>query len=102
MSNGTPHRHGREVYEIEGETPIDVRARSAAGTARVAATDTVDAAPAFRFSRMGPVGQLLHRDIRVKVARAMTDGANVDGTMPAGYTYLGQFVDHDLTFDRTA
>ena len=21
--------------------------------------------------------------------------------MPAGYTYLGQFVDHDLTFDRT-
>jgi hypothetical protein len=26
------------------------------------------------------------------------DNANV----PAGYTYLGQFIDHDITFDTTA
>jgi hypothetical protein len=24
------------------------------------------------------------------------------GQIPAGFTYLGQFLDHDLTFDRTA
>ena len=24
------------------------------------------------------------------------------GQMPAGFTYLGQFIDHDLTFDKSA
>lgn len=28
------------------------------------------------------------------------DGDNVD--VPSGYTYLGQFIDHDITFDTTA
>src|SRR5438552_1074990 len=23
----------------------------------------------------------------------------LDGAIPAGYTYLGQFIDHDITFD---
>ena len=31
----------------------------------------------------------------------MTTGGGGDGKIPAGYTYLGQFVDHDLTMDRT-
>jgi hypothetical protein len=26
-------------------------------------------------------------------------GAPLDGEIPAGYTYLGQFIDHDITFD---
>ena len=30
----------------------------------------------------------------------MTDGGG-QSTIPAGFTYLGQFVDHDLTFDKT-
>jgi hypothetical protein len=29
-------------------------------------------------------------------------GTGRDSPIPAGFTYLGQFVDHDLTFDRTA
>jgi hypothetical protein len=32
----------------------------------------------------------------------MTAGGGRPSTVPAGYTYLGQFVDHDLTFDRTS
>ena len=36
-----------------------------------------------------------------KLARAMTAAGGASGTVPAGYTYLGQFVDHDLTMDRT-
>jgi len=34
-----------------------------------------------------------------------TDSNSTDGdnkTVPAGYTYLGQFIDHDITFDTTA
>jgi hypothetical protein len=31
----------------------------------------------------------------------MTAGGDTAGQIPAGYTYLGQFVDHDLTFDKT-
>ena len=31
----------------------------------------------------------------------MVTGGGGDGKIPAGYTYLGQFVDHDLTMDPT-
>ena len=31
----------------------------------------------------------------------MLGPAGLSGNIPAGYTYLGQFVDHDLTFDKT-
>lgn len=30
-----------------------------------------------------------------------SEGAQPDGSIPAGFTYLGQFVDHDLTQDKT-
>jgi heme peroxidase len=40
------------------------------------------------------------------LAEAMTaDGAQPDSAdppIPAGFTYLGQFIDHDLTMDKTA
>jgi hypothetical protein len=29
------------------------------------------------------------------------DGANLDSPIPAGFTFFGQFIDHDMTFDRT-
>ena len=32
----------------------------------------------------------------------MVAGGGGFGTIPAGFTYLGQFVDHDLTFDKTS
>ena len=40
----------------------------------------------------------------IKIATRMTrlgDG-QVNGGIPAGYTYLGQFLDHDLTFDKSS
>ncbi|MDZ5619410.1 heme peroxidase family protein [Nocardioides sp. HM23] len=83
--------HGQEQYVIEGEGSVGAdRAVSAA-----------EAAPPFRFSRVGPRGKRLDSRVRSKVARAMTTGRQRDGRIPAGYTYLGQFVDHDLTFDAT-
>ncbi len=84
-------KHGREQYFIEGEGSF------ATAVARTAA----DEAPPFRFSRLGPRGKKLDASIRGKVARAMTAGPQRDGRIPAGFTYLGQFVDHDLTFDAT-
>src|SRR5262245_59149620 len=52
---------------------------------------------------MGPKGQgkqMTEAQHRV-VGRTMTAGGGGTGSVPAGYTYLGQFVDHDLTFDKT-
>ena len=91
-------RHGREVFFIEGEGLLDTSggtppARNAGAAAEVT--------PPFRFSRLGPKGICTDRALRIKLATAMTQGASPTGTMPAGFTYLGQFVDHDLTFDRT-
>jgi hypothetical protein len=51
---------------------------------------------------MGPRGEALSDAVLEKVARAMTpSGGRRTSRIPAGYTYLGQFVDHDLTFDKT-
>ena len=91
-------RHGSETFFVEDEGLLG---ESVGGREpRLAATA---AAPAFRFSRMGPKGtgrQLGEANLR-KIADAMVGGGGRQSRIPAGYTYLGQFVDHDLTFDRT-
>lgn len=56
----------------------------------------------FRFSRLGKEGVELPASVRATLAKAMTSGpAPDDERVPAGYTYLGQFLDHDLTMDAT-
>ncbi|HEX6150062.1 heme peroxidase family protein [Nocardioides sp.] len=102
-SHGYQPRHGRETFFIEGEglvgSPAAVKAVSARPRGRARAAAVV---PDFRFSRMGPRGTRLQRGIRRKVAAAISAGGRDPvGRIPAGYTYLGQFVDHDLTFDAT-
>jgi Animal haem peroxidase len=91
-------RHGSETFFVldEGLLGESVGGREP----RLAVTA---AAPAFRFSRMGPKGggrQLAAANLR-RIANAMTAGHGRSSRIPAGFTYLGQFVDHDLTFDRT-
>jgi len=105
-SPGTrPTHHGRDVFFIEGEGFVGGSIDSAdepSGRRTAAVADESQAAvPPFRFSRLGPIGVRLDRDTRIKMARAMTVGDRGDGVIPAGFTYLGQFVDHDLTFDAT-
>jgi Animal haem peroxidase len=89
-------RHARDSYFIVGDGVIgaDPGQLSLAGSA-------ADAAPAFRFSRIGPRSPTVGTTLRRKLAEAMTTGRRRDGTLPAGFTYLGQFIDHDLTFDVT-
>jgi hypothetical protein len=93
--------HGSESYFVIGEGLLS---ESVGGRERPLAAAMEAAVPAFRFSRMGPtgIGHQLSDAIRTKLAVAMTSGGGGNpGPIPAGFTYLGQFVDHDLTFDKT-
>lgn len=59
----------------------------------------------FRFSRLGPKGVPVKRTLLEALANAMTASPGDESaspTVPAGFTYLGQFIDHDLTLDKTA
>jgi hypothetical protein len=89
-------RHGTESYYVvdEGLLGESVGGRDLA---------LAEAAPPFRFSRMGPSGvnRQLQEAGAKKVGEAMVAQPGPAGPIPAGFTYLGQFVDHDLTFDKT-
>lgn len=93
-------RHGSESYFVLGEGMLT---ESVGGRERTLAAVAEEQVPPFRFSRMGRkgVGKQLPEPNRRKIAEAMTVGNLTDGQIPAGFTYLGQFLDHDLTFDKT-
>ena len=88
--------HGTESYFVLGEGLLG----ETVGGRELA---LAEAAPPFRFSRMGPSGvnRQLGDPNRKKIGEAMVASAGSAGPIPAGFTYLGQFVDHDLTFDKT-
>lgn len=111
-------KHGSESFFIEGEGLLvtQVGGRTGEEADPMVESDTPSAGapkplmataagpppPPFRFSRVGPKGtNPLNATITKKLARAMVVGGGGPGKIPAGYTYLGQFVDHDLTMDRT-
>ena len=106
-------RHGSETYFIQGEGLVITEMGGRSGTepdpiehpeAAASATSevSVEAEPPFRFSRVGPRGRELQRALARKLAKAMvTFDEQPEGDVPAGYTYLGQFIDHDLTMDVT-
>ena len=106
--------HGSESIFIEGEGLISTQLGGRTGdqadpvteseTPRPTAAKALPAgeAPPFRFSRAGPKGTPLGATVVKKLARAMVVEAGGDGDIPAGYTYLGQFIDHDLTMDKTS
>ena len=99
--------HGSESYYVIGEGLLgeSVGGRDATIASTAASTAAADAAdaPPFRFSRMGPsgAGKQIGEGAALKVGREMAAGGGGSGPIPAGFTYLGQFIDHDLTFDKT-
>ena len=95
--------HGSESFFILGEGLVSTArgGRDDAQAERAPATAAAAQAPPFRFTRSGPKGGRISPAARRKIAKAMTDGGGTDSAIPSGYTYLGQFIDHDLTFDRT-
>src|SRR4051812_45876361 len=101
MGDNHAERHGTESYFVVGEGLLggSLDDESGAPLAVAAAAGP----PPFRFSRMGPkgTGKQLGRPLRVKLGEAMAAGGGGESKIPAGFTYLGQFLDHDLTFDKT-
>ena len=93
-------RHGSESYFVIGEGLLG---ETVGGRDRTLARTVEATAPPFRFSRLGPNGrdhQLGDATI-ARLGNAMAVGGGGQSQIPAGFTYLGQFIDHDLTFDKT-
>src|SRR5690349_4607700 len=104
-------RHGSESFFIEGEGLVNTQVGGRSGDepdpvtnpgVAVPVARRADAAPPFRFSRIGPRGRAVPEPLTLAIADAMTQGGGGLGDIPAGYTYLGQFIDHDLTMDATS
>src|SRR5919107_1598985 len=93
-------KHGFESYYVLGEGLLT---EAGEGRPEARALASAAAAPPFRFSRMGPkgTGRQLGEPNRKKLGALMASGGGGTSQIPAGFTYLGQFLDHDLTFDKT-
>jgi len=95
-------RHTRENYFVIGEGILTYDEKNQPVAQY---PSDVAALRKFRFSRLGPKGQAPDGETRKSLALAMTaTGAqpdSADPTVPAGFTYLAQFIDHDLTMDNT-
>jgi hypothetical protein len=97
-------KHGSESYFVLGEGLLTESVGGRDRTLeRSVALATEDQVPPFRFSRMGPNGiqHQLGDSSRERIGDAMAAGGGGASQIPAGFTYLGQFIDHDLTFDKT-
>jgi hypothetical protein len=96
-------RHGLDSFFVEGEGVLEFDDNGQPASREPL---TVEELRRFRFSRLGPRGGQLDEETRTVLANAVTaDVPQLDSEnppIPAGFTYLGQFVDHDLTMDRTA
>jgi len=95
-------RHGSQSFFVIGEGLLSESGEGHAPPA-VPIASAARTAPPFRFSRMGPHGRgrQLGENLRKRLGNAMAHTGGGASQIPAGFTYLGQFVDHDLTFDKT-
>jgi hypothetical protein len=93
--------HGSESFFVLGEGLLG---ETAGGRQPTLAPAVEAVTPPFRFSRLGPkgTGRQLNEANRKKIGSLMAAGTGGQGQIPAGFTYLGQFTDHDLTFDKTS
>jgi hypothetical protein len=93
-------RHGSESYFVIGEGLL---AETAGGRVRTLSAAAEASTVPFRFTRMGPNGQGKQQTVALlkRLGEEMVGTVGGAAGIPAGFTYLGQFVDHDLTFDKT-
>lgn len=91
-------RHGSESYFVLGEGLLG---ESVGGREPSLAASVESDAEPFRFTRMGPKGSKLPESTLERLGASMVTASGRPSRVPAGFTYLGQFLDHDLTFDKT-
>jgi len=121
LSNTPPYasRHGLIGRHVKAEEAVPIEAKTAkraAGpdvpTAEIAALARAARPGGIKgqgfFDRMFPdLSPLLAQDADLEaLANAMKDSNPADPTLdnptlPAGFTYLGQFIDHDISLDLT-
>jgi Animal haem peroxidase len=96
-------RHGRRRFYIVGEGVLADDPKKRLTGARADATSGAPPDATFRFSRIVPGGSdnQLDEATRKALADAMTGDGGAESNIPSGFTYLGQFIDHDLTMDTT-
>lgn len=106
MPHGHTQHHGQLTYLVEGEGFIS---EETPGLPRALAAPPPNAERLLRFSRLFPTLPKLRPapQLLAALGQIMIDESNDDPALdhphlPAGFTYLGQFIDHDLTFDQTA
>ena len=94
--------------KLKPKNPKDEKGESKKPTKYKEYQDDDDTAPAptrlfCRLLAKGeqPQGEDLIRLGELMESEAGTQSSQRDTTIPAGYTYLGQFIDHDITLDRT-
>ena len=96
-------RHGSESYFVVGEGLLGERRRREGRGSRAVLRPPPPRSRRRSASRGW--GQRRERQLGVpnlkKVGEVMASGGGGRRPIPAGFTYLGQFVDHDLTFDKT-
>jgi len=110
----SPQRHGQSELLIRGDNQLS-SFNAITGVSEGAMDLAFDpvAANANTFVGPGKFGKMFPQATPFRpddagltaLAQAMieTTGADVknDSKIPAGFTYLGQFIDHDITFDKT-
>jgi hypothetical protein len=113
MSDRPKHQHGRTEYFIEGEGVASAAMPSPrlqlllpnVAKALDATRPAVDPNRAFPFCRLLGLPEFRPDDAGlIALGQALEDTAAQavgNAIIPAGFTYFGQFVDHDITFDRT-
>jgi hypothetical protein len=99
-------KHGDTTYFIQGEGFVDASGQEGQILGAAPGSETTTPERAFRFTRMFPGLAAFRPDAAalIRLGEAMDDTPNFKDhhSLPAGFTYLGQFLDHDITFDQTA
>jgi hypothetical protein len=101
-------KHGQISYYVEGEGFVGGSSGTPGGAPAILEAIEHPAAEverAFRFSRMFAELPAFTPadDGLIALGKAMEDAQNFKDhpDLPAGFTYFGQFLDHDITFDKT-
>lgn len=96
--------HARAYHYVEGEGYCE-KPEPTNGCPVHTGGETPEIERAFRFCRMFTKGTKTPSDAAlIALGQAMEDPGNTpagDSQLSGGFTYLGQFIDHDMTADKT-
>ena len=93
-------RHGSESYFVIGEGLLGETVEGGTAPSRPPTKRSSRRSDSHGWARAERGAS--SRAEPAELSEAIAVGGGGDSQIPAGFTYLGQFVDHDLTFDKTS